>query len=512
MAGDERLNDCGRASAVEGTRRRRGPRQHQVETALISDLAHDGRGVAHVDGKTVFIDDALPGERVEWIRLKRGRSFDEGRLVQVLERSADRVTPRCGHFGVCGGCALQHLSPVRQIEFKQRQLNEALSRIGKVTPLEMLAPLQTDVWNYRRRARLAARWVPKKNRTVVGFRERSTPYVADLQRCEVLQAPMDALIEPLSRLLSALSIRNRVPQVEVAVADTATALVIRVLEPPSAPDLGLLREFANEHRVRIYLQPGGHETVALLRDEAGGTVAGGAAEAAMASLPDTLCSAPPLEYHLPGHDLKLKFIPTDFVQVNGALNRAMIERAMTLLSPAAGERILDLYCGLGNFSLPLARSGAQVVGVEGEAALVARARGNAASNGLVNAQFHVANLADETLAQHARQERRRFEHLMGTRAGTGAGAPEGAWEEMSWAARAYEKVLLDPPRAGAREVLEVVADCGAGRVLYISCHPGSLARDAGILVNEHGFTLQAAGVMDMFPHTAHVESVALFVR
>ena len=242
----------------------RGRVSREPETATITDLSHEGRGVAHVDGKTVFIDDALPGEVVEWQRLKRNRNFDEGRLLRVIEPSPDRVEPRCAHFGVCGGCVLQHLSGERQLEFKQRQLTEALARIGKVTPDEILPPLQAAVWNYRRRARLAARWVPKKDRTVVGFRERSAPYIADLKRCEVLQAPLDQLIEPLSELLTGLSIRNRVPQIEVAVADNAVALVVRVLEPLTDADLELIREFGRVHSVQMFLQPGGYETVAPL--------------------------------------------------------------------------------------------------------------------------------------------------------------------------------------------------------------------------------------------------------
>jgi 23S rRNA (uracil1939-C5)-methyltransferase len=431
-------------------------------TALLNseiiDLAHDGRGVARVDGKTVFIDDALPGERVEWVRIKRGRNFDEGRLVRIIDAATDRVAPRCAHFGICGGCVLQHLDPARQLEFKQRQLHEALTRIGKVTPEQILPPLQGGVWNYRRRARLAARWVPKKERTVLGFRERNTSFVADVKRCEVLAPPMDSMIEPLSLLLTALSVRNRVPQIEVAVADDTVALVVRVLEELTAADRELLLQFEREHRVHIYLQPGGYDTVA------------------------PLTQAAQLEYRLPQFDVKIRFQPSDFVQVNADLNAKMVARAIELLAPAAGQRVLDLFCGLGNFSLPLARSGAHVVGVEGEAGLVARARDNAVLNGIDNVEFVTADLASPTVG------------------------------DVQWARRSYDKVLLDPPRAGALAVLPVVARCGAKEVLYISCHPGSLARDAGVLVHEHGFTLRAAGVMDMFPHTAHVESAALFAR
>lgn len=432
--------------------------ERRIETAEITDLADDGRGVARVEGKIVFIDDALPGERVEWTRIKRGRNFDEGRLERVTEPAADRVEPRCAHFGVCGGCRLQHLSAPRQLEFKQRQLYDALTRIGKVTPAQMLPPLHGGVWNYRRRARLAARWVPKKERTVVGFRERSTNFITDVKRCEVLQSPVDTLVEPLSLLLSALSVRNRVPQIEVAVADNAIALVVRVLDELTAADRELLLKFASEHGVQLYVQPGGYETIAPLTQ----TV--------------------PLEYRLPQFDVTVRFEPNDFVQVNREINAQMVARAVELLSPAPGERVLDLFCGLGNFSLPLARSGAHVVGVEGDAGLVARARSNAALNSIDSVEFVCGDLAQPSAV------------------------------DTQWARRQYDKVLLDPPRAGALNVLPIVASCGAKVMLYISCHPGSLARDAGILVHEHGFTLQAAGVMDMFPHTAHVESAALFTR
>lgn len=428
-----------------------------TEIAEVTDLSHEGRGVAHVNGKAVFIDDALPGERVEWQRTKKSRNFDEGRLLRVVDASPHRVEARCMHFGVCGGCVLQHLSSEQQLLFKQQQLTEALARIGQVTPASILSPLAAHGWNYRRRARLAARWVPKKQKTVVGFRERSTSFIADLKRCEILTPPVGTLIEPLSGLISALSVRARVPQIEVAVADNAIALVIRVLDPITAADRELLDAFEREHGVDLYLQPGGYETVAPLNPPARA-----------------------LEYRLPQFDVVLQFQPTDFVQVNGPLNALMVQRAVDMLAPKAGERVLDLFCGLGNFSLPLARRGASVTGVEGDEGLVARARENAIRNGLPDVRFHVANLMDTDLA------------------------------DREWAKRSYDKVLLDPPRAGAREVLPVVARSGAHTVLYISCHPGSLARDAGLLVHEHGFTLEAAGVMDMFPHTAHVESIALF--
>ncbi|MFL6549525.1 MAG: 23S rRNA (uracil(1939)-C(5))-methyltransferase RlmD [Povalibacter sp.] len=429
------------------------------QLSTVEDLSHEGRGVAHHDGKVVFVEDALPGERVEWQQTKRGPNFDEARLTRIIEASPDRVSPHCQHYGICGGCALQHLAPVRQLEFKQRQLLDALGRIGKVVPGEVLEPLQAKVWNYRRRARLAARWVPKKDRVVVGFKERATTYIADLQRCEVLRAPLDGLLPALSSLVTSLSIRNRMPQIEVAVADEVVALVFRVLEPLTDADMQNLREFEARHGLQIYLQPGGYETVAPLRSD-----------------------AQPLTYRLPQFDVTLEFLPTDFVQVNAELNERMIDRVIQLLQPTREEEVLDLFCGLGNFSLPLARFARNVVGVEGDAGLVSRAGQNAKRNGLANAEFFTANLAAPDLASAA------------------------------WAKRRYDKVLLDPPRAGALEVLPTVAMTQARRLVYVSCHPGTLARDAGVLVQEYGFKLTAAGVMDMFPHTAHVESVAVFDR
>ena len=454
--------------------RRRSNVSTTIETADIDDLSHEGRGIAHHEGKAVFIDDALPGERVEWTRRVRGKTFDEGKLERILQPSPDRVTPHCAHFGICGGCALQHLSAERQIEFKQRQLIEALARIGHVAPQEVLPPLQAAVWNYRRRARLAARWVPKKNRALVGFRERATPYITELQRCVVLAKPVDDLIVPLSELVTGLSIRDRVPQIEVSVADNAVALVFRVLQPLTTADNELLVKFAADHNVQIYLQPGGYDTIAPL-------------------LPDAVA----LSYTLPQFDVELQFQPTDFVQINAPINEQMVARAIDLLHLGGGDHVLDLFCGLGNFSLPLARHARHVVGVEGEAGLVARAGENARRNGLANTEFFTANLANEDLLDE------------------GANLPKGEREVplgTPWTRRYYDKVLLDPPRAGAREVLPIIAKSGASVVVYVSCHPGSLARDAGILVNEYGFKLTSAGVMDMFPHTAHVESIAAFTR
>ena len=428
------------------------------QEADIVDLTHEGHGVARIEGKAVFVPDALPGERIVLRRTRRHRSFDEAMLETVLRPSPERVEPGCPHFGLCGGCALQHLSPEAQLTFKQTQLTENLARLGGVAPERMLEPLTGPVWGYRRRARLGVKYVRRKGRVLVGFRERSAPFVADLHECRVLAPPADRLIDPLATLIGGLSIAERVPQVELAVSDDACAMVLRVLEPPSPADLDRLREFEAARAVRLYLQPGGPASVAPIA-------------------PDN----PPLRYELDRAGVSIEFGPTDFIQVNGAVNSAMVERALELLAPLPSDRVLDLFCGLGNFSLPLAMHAGRVIGVEGDPSLVKRASANAVRNGLANAEFHVADLTAST-----------------------QGAP--------WACGTYERVLLDPPRAGAREVLPVVGACGAVRVVYISCHPGSLARDAGILVREHGFRLTEAGVMDMFPHTTHVEAIAVFER
>ena len=425
------------------------------EEAQVEGLTHEGEGVVH-GGKTAFIAGALPGERIRFHRTRRHRQHDDGELIEVLQASAARVVPRCPHFGVCGGCLLQHLAPAAQLAAKESELRDALARVARVAPARWLSPLEGPHWGYRRRARLGAKFVRKKGTVVVGFRERAAPLIAQLRSCEVLAPPAAALIAPLAAMLTGLSIRERVPQIEVAVAANGAALVLRVLEAPPPEDVARLEAFAADHGVRLFLQPAGLDSVREL---------GVAGE--------------PLHYRLPRFDVELQFAPTDFIQVNAAVNEALVERAFELLELTPAARVLDLYCGLGNFSLPLARAAAQVVGVEGDAALVARARGNARHNGLGNAEFHVADLA----------------------------APPDA--SLPWMRHSYSHVLLDPPRTGARAVLAALSRIAPQRLLYISCHPGSLARDLGVLVHEHGFALAAAGVVDMFPHTAHVESLAL---
>jgi 23S rRNA (uracil1939-C5)-methyltransferase len=414
--------------------------------------------------KTAFIAGALPGESVRFRRTRHHRQHDEAELLEVLQPSPSRVSPRCAHFGVCGGCALQHLAPDAQLEAKQTELRDNLERVGRVSPREWLPPLRGPVWNYRRRARLGSKFVTKKDRVVVGFRERLAPYVAEVRRCEVLAKPLDGLIEPLALLLNGLTIRQRIPQIEVAVADNVLALVLRVLEPPAASDLGQLRTFAQAHSVRFYLQEGGLDTVRPL--EPGGQ-------------PGPAAAFEPLYYALPRFDLKLEFTPTDFLQINAQINEALVSRAVDMLDLTPDASVLDLFCGLGNFTLALSRKAARVVGIEGEQGLVARARHNAGRNDIHNAEFHVADLSRP---------------------------PEAG---LPWLKANYTHVLLDPPRAGAAGVLDCISRLNPRRVLYISCHPGSLARDLGTLVHEQGMSLVAAGVLDMFPHTTHVESLAL---
>jgi 23S rRNA (uracil1939-C5)-methyltransferase len=428
-----------------------------VEEADIVDLAHDGRGVARVAGKAVFIDGALPGERVRFRVLKRRRQLDEAGLVDVLAASPDRVAPRCQHFGICGGCSLQHLAPAAQLAAKQKQLLENLQRIGNVQPARVLDPLRGPEWAYRRRARLGVKYVHKKGRVLAGFREREKPYIADIKRCEVLLGSLASLPQELAALTETLEIREKMPQVEVAAADAAAALVFRVLEPPGAADVEKISAFGAARGLQIFLQPGGLDTVRPVRDDYA-----------------------PLTYSLDAGRVTIEFGPVDFIQVNREINASMVTAAMEHLQPRADDAALDLFCGLGNFTLPLARRVRKVLGVEGDASLVAKARHNASRNASGNAAFAVANL---------------FE-------------PDSFG---AWANEHYDLVLLDPPRAGAAELMGRMTHWSPRRVVYISCHPGSLARDAGILA-EQGFKLTAAGVMDMFPHTTHVESIAVFER
>jgi len=436
--------------------------RREPETAIIDGVTHDGRGIAAVSGKKVFVAGALEGEEVRFIRRKRHRNFDEGELLEVLQPSAARIVPRCDAFGTCGGCSLQHVSGEDQREIKQKTLADNLERIGHVTPDEWLQPLYNDSdegsWHYRRRGRLAVKDVQAKGRVLVGFRERHAPYITNMHRCEVLAHPLDSLIDPLSELIGKLTIRARLPQIEVAVADNAVTLVFRVLDPPTDEDKAHLLEFGNTHSLRVLLQPGGLDSIEPLTGSADGA---------------------PLNYRLDEFDVMIEFEGTDFIQVNGAVNERMVSRATKLLQIGPDDRVLDLYCGIGNFSLPLARSCDYVLGIEGEQRQVQRARDNAAKNGIENCEFLTADLSKIDGSE-------------------------------SWLRQDWDRVLLDPARSGAAEIVRHMATINPQRIVYISCHPGTLARDAGELVQSAGFNLEAAGIIDMFPHTAHVESIAVF--
>jgi 23S rRNA (uracil1939-C5)-methyltransferase len=428
--------------------------------ALIESLDNEGRGVAHVDGKVIFIEGALLGERVEYSSFRRKPNYEQAQVVRIIKVSSQRVTPHCPHFGICGGCSLQHLEPMAQTAAKQRVLEDALWHLARLKPETIFPPISGPAWGYRHRARLSVRYVAKKGGVLVGFHEKRSSYVAVMNSCAVLPPVVSNLIEPLKELIAGMSTPDRLPQIEVAVGDEQCALVLRNLEALTADDEQRLRQFADRHRISWFLQPGGPDSAALFHP----------------------LDAPPLEYSLPDFGVALRFRPTDFTQVNHGINRMLVRRAMSLLKPAPGERIADLFCGLGNFTLPIAALGATVVGVEGAKALVDRARANAELNALAaRCEFHVANLFQAT--------------------------PESLAELGK-----LDKLLIDPPREGAIEVVNSLGESGPARIVYVSCNPATLARDAAILVHEKGYALRGAGIASMFPNTSHVESIALFER
>ncbi len=426
----------------------------------IESLEQEGRGVGRWQGKTVFVDGALPGEKIVFSPYRRKPSYEFARPVSILRESAQRETPRCPHFGVCGGCSLQHFDARAQVAAKQRILEDLLWHIGRVRPEHILPALYGSPWEYRQRARLAVRNVPKKGGVLVGFHERSSSYVADMTSCLVLPGRISALLPSLRRLVSGLSVKDRLPQIEVACGDDTDVLVLRILQPLTAGDESTLRQFADQHRVVLYLQPGGPES----------------------ARPFHPLPAPELVYHLPAVALRIAFGPTEFTQVNPAVNRSLVVRAVDLIAAADGDRVADMFCGLGNFSLAIARSGAHVVGFEGSAALVQRSARNAEANGLGSAcRFVQADL---------------FRHVDAVLRDEGP----------------FDRMLIDPPRDGAIELIKALHAPYPERIVYVSCNPATLARDAGVLVQMHGYRFEAAGVVNMFPHTAHVESIASFSR
>lgn len=439
-----------------------------ILTAVIESLDQEGRGVARVDGKTIFVDGALPTEKVTFQSHHIKPSYEIANVIEVLKQSNQRVTPGCRHFGYCGGCKLQHLDFAGQVATKQRLLESDLWHIGKVKPVNLLPALYGPTWGYRHKARLSVKYVEKKQRVLVGFNEKGTRFVADMDSCEVLRPEVSALITPLQALILQLSIRDKLPQIELAVGEDALVdnvevpvivLILRVIDVLTTQDESLLKQFADTHVIQIWTQSKGPETIQPFYPLAG----------------------PALKYSLPEFDLTYPFKPNEFTQVNPHINQVMIRRAMQLLNPQPGEKIADFFCGIGNFTLPIARSGAQVLGLEGLENLVDRANESAALNALqANTQFGVADL-----------------FRMTPQALTSLGH--------------FDKWLVDPPRDGAFELIKSLEPMNSPQhIVYVSCNPATLARDAGVLVNEKGYTLSAAGVINMFPHTSHVESIALF--
>jgi len=428
--------------------------------ATIESLDHEGRGVARCEGKTVFVEGALPGEEVVYSSYRRKPNYELATASRIVRPSALRVSPRCPHFGICGGCSMQHLDLKGQAAIKQRVLEDAFWHIARLHPEVVYPAIYGSPWGYRSRARLSVRLVPKKGGVLVGFHEKRSSYIADMDSCEVLPAPISALLPMLRVLVGSLSIADRLPQIEVAVGDAVSVLVLRILQPLTTSDEALLRQFAEAQGIQFWLQTGGPET----------------------ARPFHPLEAPSLGYDLPDFNLRLEFRPNEFTQVNHGINRMLLRRAIHLLQPQTGERIGDLFCGLGNFTLPIARSGALAFGVEGSSVLVRRAEENAALNRLTgNTGFAVANLFEATPAMIA------------------------GWGRL-------DKWLVDPPREGAIELMKALGTEAPRRIVYVSCNPATLARDAAVLVHERGYRLLGAGIANMFPQTSHVESIALFER
>ena len=442
---------------MSGRRRKKPPTTPM--TTQVEKFSHDGRGIARIDGKTTFIQGALPGETVVFQYTCQKKDFDEGRALSIVEASTHRVEPRCPHYALCGGCSLQHLDSATQIHEKQALLLDLIARIGRTEPEHVLPPLQSEVWHYRNKARLSVRYVEKKQSTLVGFREKLNPrYITEISECPVLNARVDAKIVHLRGLIDSLDDPRVIAQIEVAAGDDDIALIFRNLSALSPQDEEKMSAFGELTRFHIYLQPAGPDSVHLFYPKTGGEY---------------------LSYSLPSENIRFQFRPTDFTQVNGGLNRLMVTHALELLALEPDDVVLDLFCGLGNFSLPIAKHCAKVVGIEGSQAMVLRAQMNAQTNGLTNTAFFSANLDDVSALSCLKND-------------------------------TFSKLLIDPPRIGAMEIAKQIHTIAPQRIVYVSCNPATLARDTDILVNQQGYRLVAAGVMDMFPHTAHVESIAVF--
>lgn len=435
----------------------------QTESTIvnITGLTHDGRGIATINGKAAFITGALPGESVTYRITKKHSRYIEGEAVEIIQASPERTHPLCPHFQICGGCSLQHIQAEKQIQFKQQVLLDQLNHFGKVKAEEIIPPLSHQAWNYRRKARLGVRYVTKKERVLVGFREKHSRYLAELTTCPVLHESVGTRIPAFCELIETLSQKDQIPQIEIAVSDTATALVFRHLAPLTDKDIIKLQQFAEHYQFHIYLQansPNNLKKIYPLSDE-----------------------SHRLTYSLSEFELEMKFHPLDFIQVNGQVNQLLIKRAIEWLDPKSDDTILDLFCGLGNFTLPIARFAKHVIGIEGSVEMVERANENALHNQISNAEFYSANLMEPVA-------------------------------NASWLKKQYTKILLDPPRAGAKEIIPFLSRCQAKKIVYISCNPATLARDAGELAYNLGYTLKRIGVVNMFPHTSHIEAIALFEK
>jgi len=439
-------------------RRRRKYKEPESVELAIEGLTHEGRGLASRDGKKAFIEGALPGEQVKALITNSRSRYDEGKVEEVLTASPQRVTPQCEHAAICGGCSLQHFDGQAQIEFKQATLMEHLQHFGEQKPETLLEPVTGPSYAYRRKARLGVRYVTKRDEVLVGFREKGNSFITDIRKCEVLDARLGDKIPLLREFIMSLDAYRTLPQIEVAIGDDIVALVFRHMEALSESDVAALSALGEAQGFHVYLQPAGPDTVHKLWPTTGDDR---------------------LTYRLEEFDVEMRFHPMDFTQVNAEINRKVVHLALEYLDVQSDERVLDLFCGLGNFTMPLARStGAAVVGVEGSEAMVERGFENARHNGLDNVEFFAADLTQD------------FEH-------------------QPWSAQGFDKILIDPPRSGALEMVQKIARFKAKRIVYVSCNPATLARDAGELAL-HGYTLKSAGVLDMFPQTAHVESIAVF--
>lgn len=432
----------------------------ELFTVDIESMSHEGRGIANINRATTFVTGALIQEQATCRITKKHKNYNEAQAVEILKASPERVTPECAHFNMCGGCSLQHMNYDSQIQLKQKTLLDQLNHFGKVTPEEILPPLSGNPWGYRRKARLGVRYIKNKEKLLVGFREKLSNKLADIQSCPVLHPHVGKNIQNLAELIASLTAYDHVPQIEVAVGDKETALVIRHLIALSAEDVQKLMQFGEKHHFQIYLQPNAPGKLQKIWPQDNNDK---------------------LSYSLQSHNLTMQFHPLDFIQVNGEMNQLMLDRAIELLDLQQNDSVLDLFCGLGNFTLPIARKTQHVTGVEGGHEMVIRAQENAAFNSIKNVEFHAANLAEPS-------------------------------DSVTWMKKKYDKILLDPPRTGAKEIIEFFPKLGAKRIVYVSCNPATLARDAGILVYNQGYKLKKVGVINMFPHTSHIEAVAVFEK